>query len=206
MFVGLIESLRCPRPHADSPLVVAAGRTEDRHVVDGILGCPVCGAEFPVTGGIARFEFPARPTLPAKPDAELGVRLAAFLDLTDARGFGLLCGTWAAQLDPVQRVTDTPIALVNPPVAFGGTPAGVLLCGDVVPLAASSARAAAVDGAASAAQIASAVRAVRAGGRVVGPVSLVVPDGVKELTRDDTLWVGEKQATPRLVNLERATS
>jgi len=44
VFVELIEALRCPRPHEDAHLVASATRTEARHIVDGVLGCPVCGA------------------------------------------------------------------------------------------------------------------------------------------------------------------
>lgn len=206
MHVDLIESLRCPRPHDESQLVVAAGRVVDRRILDGTLGCPTCGAEFKIQDGITRFEIPARLTPATTPDAALGLRLAALLDLTDARGFAILCGAWGAQLDPIQRVSDTPLLLVNPPADYGGEPAGVLLCGDVMPLAASSVRAAALEADMSAPQIVSAVRAVRPGGRVIGPTSLPLPEGIAEVARDDTLWVGERRATPSLVSLARGST
>ena len=204
MFVDLIESLRCPRPHDPSQLVVAAGRVVDRHILDGTLGCPTCAAEFRIAGGITQFEIPARPTPAAAPDAALGLRIAAFLELTDARGFAILCGTWGAQLDPIQRVADTPLLLINPPMSYGGEPAGVILCGDVAPLAQSSARAAALGADMPEGLLASVVRAVRTGGRLVGPVSLGLPDGVTEVARDETLWVGEKPGGVRFVELKKA--
>jgi len=203
MFVELLEALRCPRPHDESALVVAAGRMVDRHILDGTLGCPVCGAEFQIENGITRFAIPARPTPAQAPDTALGLRIAAFLELTDARGFAILCGAWGAQLDPIQRVADTPLVLMNPPLRYGGEPAAVLLC-DALPLAASSARAAALDGDMSASQIASVVQAVRSGGRLIGPASTPLPAGIKEVARDETLWVGEKPGVVRFVELKKS--
>ena len=60
MFVELIESLRCPRHlegAADAPhLVASTTRSEARHIIDGVLGCPTCNAEFPIVNGVARFD------------------------------------------------------------------------------------------------------------------------------------------------------
>ena len=61
MFVELIEALRCPRDHAESPLVVTASRTDARHIMDGWLGCPVCHAEFQIRNGEALFTTDAMP-------------------------------------------------------------------------------------------------------------------------------------------------
>ena len=203
MFVELLEALRCPRPHDESALVVAAGRMVDRHILDGTLGCPECGAEFKIVNGITQFEIPARPTADTAPDIALGLRVAAFLELTDAKGFAILCGAWGAQTDPIQRVADTPLVLMNPPLRYGGEPAAVMLC-DSLPLAAASARAAALDGDTSAGQIASLVRAVRSGGRLIGPASLPLPSGVTEVARDEALWVGEKPGAIRFVELKKS--
>jgi hypothetical protein len=176
----------------------------DRHILDGTLGCPACGAEFKIVDGITQFEIPARPTPPSPPDVAIGLRVSAFLELTDAKGFAILCGAWGAQLDPIQRVSDTPLLLLNPPATYGGEPSGVILCGDAVPIAPAAARAAALDTAMSAAQIASVVRAVRAGGRIIGPVALPLPAGVTEVARDEQLWVGEKPGAVRFVELKKS--
>ena len=210
MFVELIETLRCPRPHEDAQLVASASRTEARHVVEGVLGCPVCAAEFVITNGVARFDEPAAPTPTERPDAETAMRLAAFLDLTDARGFALLCGRWGAHADAILRLSDTPLVLVNPPPDVpADVTAGVVVTRDAVPFAGFSARAVALDADATTAFVRSAVHAVRAGGRVLGAATLQLPDGVTELVRDDRVWVGEKtatsDATPRLVSLTRAS-
>ncbi len=206
MFVDLIESLRCPRAHEETQLVVATGKVVDRHILEGTLGCPSCGAEFRIASGITTFEVPARPTPPVAANTELGVRIAAFLELTDAKGFAVLSGVWGAQTDPVQRVAETPLVLMNPPVTFGGEPAGILLCGDRLPLAPQSARAAALDGSMSAAQVASIVNSVRQGGRLIGPASMPLPAGVTEVARDAALWVGEKPGAVRFVELKKSGS
>ena len=208
MFVELIETLRCPSRHEESPLVVSAHRTEARHIVEGTLGCPVCGATFPISGGVARFGEPS-PTPAESASPEAAMRLAAFLELTDARGFALLCGRWGAHIDLMLRLMETPIVLVNPPSSVPPDVAsGVLVTRDAVPFAAGAARAVALDDAPGD-LVRSAVRAVRAGGRVVGPASLPLPDGVVELARDERMWVGEKtaasDATPRLVEIRKAT-
>src|SRR3954462_15554710 len=57
MFVEIVDALRCPRAHEESWLVLAAQRTEDRHVLEGTLGCPVCHATYPIHGGIAEFPW-----------------------------------------------------------------------------------------------------------------------------------------------------
>lgn len=205
MLVELIEHLRCPRDHDETTLVAATSRSADRFIAEGVLGCPACGAEFRIENGMAQFATPTRPTPPQRPSAEVAMRLAAFLDLTDSRGFALLSGGWCSQLDAIQKLSDTPIVLVNPPLGAGagGQPAGVILCAEAIPLAAGSMRAAALDGELPPPLLESVLRAVRTGGRVVGPVALPVPDGVRELDRDASLWVGEKQGTLRLVSLER---
>lgn len=201
--------MRCPRAHEEAHLIASALRTVSRHIEEGALGCPVCGAEFPITNGVAQFDEPRGATPSEPPSAETAMRLAAFLELTDARGFVLLCGKWGAHADQIGRVSDTPLVLVNPPDDVAGEMAGVIRTRDSVPFAAASARSAALDGGASDAFAQSVVRAVRTGGRVVGPASLPIPAGVTELVRDDRVWVGEKTAasdsTPRLISLTRAS-
>lgn len=206
-----MEALRCPRPHQETVLVASASRTVARHVVDGVLGCPVCGAEFEVSSGVVHIDAPVHPTPAEKPSAEIAMRLAAFLELTDARGFALLCGRWGAHADEILRLSETPLVLVNPPRGDAADVAGVLLVRDAMPFAAGAARAAAVDTNASTALVRSVVRAVRPGGRVIGPTAVALPEGVTELVRDEQVWVAEKTAAsdsppqaPRLVSLKRA--
>ena len=58
-----------------------------------------------------------------------------------------------------------------------------------------TARAVAVD-TASEERLASAIRSTRVGGRVVAPASAALLDGVRELARDQSIWVGAREAAP----------
>ena len=209
MFVELIESLRCPRAHEESPLVVSATRSENRTIVAGQLGCPTCGAEFTIVDGVAWFDGSHPAPAPEPPSTEVAMRLAAFLDLTDARGFALLCGRWGAHASALYALTETPLVLVNPP-SDADSPAviGIIRTAGPIPLAQSVARAAALD-AMSEELLASAARVVRNGGRVVGHAGTPLPPGLAELARDEREWVAHKapaatEGAQRLVALKRA--
>jgi uncharacterized protein YbaR (Trm112 family) len=208
MFIDLVEILRCPTPHEDSWLVLAANRMAARHVVDGTLGCPVCKAEFPIREGVADFRRgPALPIAASRPaDPEQAMRLAAFLGLDDALGYALLMGAWGAHALELRGIVECPLVLCDPPADVEAAPGlSILRTDGPVPLAAGSARATALDGegAGDAGRIASAVRATRPKGRVVAHVALTVPEGVRELARDDREWVAEREpAASLLVTLQ----
>lgn len=211
MFVELLESLRCPRDHDEAPLVVSSTLTENRYVIHGTLGCPVCGAEFPIRDGVARFDVPERDAQAEPPSDESAMRIAAFLQLTDAGTAVALCGRFASQAAGVTQLSDVPIVLVNPPPRMPlPDVAACVLVRDAFPVAAGALRGAALDEATSDALARSIVRAVRSRGRLMAPVTVRVPAGIEELARDERVWVGEKtaapDAAPRLVTLKRASS
>ncbi|HEX7977279.1 MAG TPA: hypothetical protein VF461_01650 [Gemmatimonadaceae bacterium] len=198
MFVEIVDALRCPRAHEESWLVLAAQRTEERHVLEGTLGCPVCRAEYPIHDGIADFTDPT-----ARPDATAGVlptlpsadHLAAMMNLGDALGFAVLIGAWGTRADELVELLDAPpLLLVEPPagIAMGHGLSG-LRTSAKLPLATGAARAVATD-AVGPARVADAARVTRVGGRLVAPAASRVPEGVRELARDDTVWVGERLA------------
>jgi uncharacterized protein YbaR (Trm112 family) len=199
VFVEIVDALRCPRDHEESWLVLAARRTEERHVLEGTLGCPVCRAEYPIHDGIADFTDPATTRAPAAalhtlppPD-----HLAAMLNLGDALGFAVLTGAWGTRADELIETIDAPpLLVIDPPagVVMGHGLSG-LLAGAKLPLATGAARAVATD-ATDPARVADAVRVARVGGRIVAPAESRVPDGVRELARDDAVWVGERLALP----------
>jgi uncharacterized protein YbaR (Trm112 family) len=198
MFIELVDALRCPVPHEESWLVAAASRMEARHIVDGTLGCPVCKAEYPIRDGVVDFRRgagqPPAEDAPASP--EIAVRLAAMLDLSDAQGFAVLLGSWGSQAAELTAIVETPLILIDPADGTTGSPGiSVVRCDGEIPLAAGAARAMAID-VDSAARIASAVRATRQRGRVLGPAFVALPDGVIELARDEAVWVGERDSAP----------
>ena len=96
MHLGRASSvLRCPREHEASGLVLAADTIDGRHVVTGVLGCPVCEAEYPIREGVAYFvdSVPA----PAAPRRDDVMRTAAMLGLTEPGGVIALAGRWASR-------------------------------------------------------------------------------------------------------------
>src|SRR6476661_835620 len=115
MFIELMDALRCPVPHEDSWLVASATRMEARHIVEGVLGCPVCHAEFPVHRGVVDFRRGGTSPAPhgeSMRDATQAMRLAAFLALSDATGFAVLLDAWGAQAPALRELVDTPLILV----------------------------------------------------------------------------------------------
>lgn len=212
MFIELVDSLRCPRDHEDAWLVLGADRVHDRHVVSGVLGCPVCRAQYRIDHGVAdlrlRPDDPRPAWAPAATGdaAEQAMRLAAFLNLTDGGGPAVLVGAWTRYGAGIRALADTPLLLVNP-AAGAVMEAGMsgVRVDDVLPLAAASVRGVALDDGAGPAFVARAVRAVRPRGRVLAPIAVPVPEGVTELARDAAVWVAERSADAGpLIALARA--
>jgi uncharacterized protein YbaR (Trm112 family) len=196
MFIELVDALRCPTAHEESWLVAAAARMSFRHIVEGTLGCPVCHAQYPIHRGVVDFRRAPHAALPpdAPPDEEQATRLAALLDLTDSTGFAVLLGPWSVHAPLLRAVAETPLVVVDAPEGVEGEPGiSVLRCDGPLPLAAGAARGIAIDGGGDA-RVASAVRATRVRGRLVAPLTLAVPAEVKEIARDDAVWVAEREA------------
>jgi uncharacterized protein YbaR (Trm112 family) len=201
MFIELVDALRCPRPHEESWLVVSAERLVARHILEGTLGCPVCKAEYPVHDGVVDFSGGAHhpPAPDAPPSAEQAMRLAAFLGLDDAQGFAVLLGAWGAHAIELRGMVDCPLMLIDPPSEVDAAPGlSIIRTTGPIPLAAGSARGIAIDipdlHGDHPDRVASAVRATRAKGRVVGPASLPIPAELRELARDEQHWVAEREA------------
>src|SRR5271155_5535962 len=87
MFVELLDRLRCPHLHEDTPLVATTAVTEHRYIIEGTLGCSVCLAEYRVHKGLMEMEggFPVPMILPETLSDERRTRLGALLGL-DERG------------------------------------------------------------------------------------------------------------------------
>ncbi len=206
MFIELIDLLRCPRDHEDSWLVVAIHAKSDRDITAGVLGCPVCKAQYPITDGVAIFSD--GPTVGGEPmrsaydesDDDVAMRCAAMLDLFDPGGAVVLCGTWAHAARALLDITPVSILLANPPAGVTiGHGLSAISIGDRFPVAPGSLRGIALDAAtAQPSLVDSAARALKGGGRLVGPVATPVPAGITERARDDRHWVGAANtaATP----------
>lgn len=208
MFVQLVYVLRCPRDRSE--LVVVADVTDDRQIVSGRLGCPICREQYPIRDGAAYFE-PAESPPAESPDGdhrsaeeEPALRIAALLDLTDARGYAILCGDWGRHAPVIAGLSPTPLVLVNPPDGIDWRlGCSVIYSVHGSPFGASSARALALSGARSESAL---LEAVAPGGRVLGPASLAVPAGLSVIARDETTWVAERVDRGQLVRMKRAGS
>jgi hypothetical protein len=204
VFIELVDSLRCPADHPPSTLVGAFDRLDDRDVVEGMLGCPVCRSEFRISKGelwLVTNAMPSPPTKALNP-GEDGLRLAASLDLRHENGFAILRGPWCALAAQISDVSPTHLVLLDPPLNLPRGPGrSVIHAGGTVPFAPKSAVAGTVDDDERAFAIGS---AVRGGGRLVGPINVGVPSGARELVRDDRWWVAEVEAVSEPVPLRRA--
>ena len=195
MFIEFVDAFRCLEPHEESWLVLAADRMDERRVIDGTLGCPLCRAAYPIEGGVVWFARSATPAAddhaPASGDEAL--RLAALLDLAEPQSRALLVGTWGALAERLLDVVPAELLLLDPPATVRPGPGiTIVRAGGRVPLAAGSVAAAAIENRGS--DVDASIRAVRARGRVVGPLSLAPPPALEELARDDRHWVATRTA------------
>lgn len=213
MHSELVDTLRCLSVHEESWLVAASDETAGRHIMRGVLGCPVCHARYHIEQGIADFTGGSRrpvvlerATLVA--DASAVLKLAAMLDLTDPSGYVILAGSWARLAAPLREIVPVLVLAVNPrpDTAMGDGVSGVASI-DRIPVAAGSARGIAfdtvgphdVDGI----DPGLALGAVKPGGRVIGAIGLDVPDGVAIVARDAEHWVGTRASGAPLIRLVR---
>ena len=206
MFVDQLDLLRCTNPHRDANLVATATRTVDRRIVAGVLGCPVCSAEYAIRSGTVWFGAadPEVPALAGTTDGE-AVRLAALLSVDGGGGCYVLCGAWGTLARALVDVAPAELLLVSPPLDVGdwSTLRGA---GDAIPLAGGRARGVAIDRP-SPALAEAAARALIENGRLIAPAATPVPASITILARDDRHWVGRHQrppAPPALVTPRRA--
>ncbi len=174
MFIELVESLRCVRPHADTWLVASADRMDGRRIVEGRLGCPLCNAEYPVRAGVVYLQdapdadgagaaapgvapgegagrgdptaADGRSARPVDPDEV--IRAGALLNLLEQGGIVLLDGAWGALAGALFDFVPAQYLVLDPPAwATIAKREGisVVRAGGRVPVAAASLRAAALD-------------------------------------------------------------
>ncbi len=94
MFIELTDLLCCPAAHEESYLVLIPHQVERRQVIRGILGCPVCRREYPITEGVAEFGVPGAPAGEIADAAPLppAAAVLAFLGLGGPGGYVGLFG------------------------------------------------------------------------------------------------------------------
>lgn len=196
MHVDLLQTLRCPGDHASSWLVASASRSEGRHIIEGVLGCPVCSAEYVIRDGAAWFgqhDNAAHVAGGISGDEDEITRIAAFLAFDERGGTYLLEGPLCVFADALADVAPARFVLHGPPLNCHGH-AVLRGAGDAVPVTAQSLRGAALSRA-SGALAQEAADALLPKGRLVAPAETPVPNGITVLARDERQWVGERDGT-----------
>jgi uncharacterized protein YbaR (Trm112 family) len=217
VLVAHLEALRCPASHAithaithaASPLIAAVTAREGDDVRTATLGCPVCGAEYPVRDGWVILGDLASPRGAARPTDDDLMRAGALLGLSTPGGVVVLAPSWAEYAHPLVALTDVAVVVVGPPAGFTtGDGVSALAGTRALPFAPTSCRAVALDAwvAADADVVASWLAALRPRGRVVATADVAVPHGVREIARDGRHWVAERDAVPTSVPVPLARS
>ncbi len=206
MFIELVELLRCIRAHDESWLVASIDELHERSIRRGTLGCPVCQAEYSVTDGTADFSgatvSPAIRAGNVNPD-EVALRAGAFLGLADSSGTAILGGSWAAGAPALAELTSARVFTANAVTEAQQTGVGRILVQNVFPFAIASCVGIALDASFDQGAVEGAVRAIRPGGRIVGPAAIARPDGVTLVAEDAEWWVAEKP--PEVTTLRRGS-
>jgi hypothetical protein len=195
MFIPLVDLLRCVRAHDETWLVASIDEAVDRDIVRGTLGCPICLAEYPIREGIVLFDDATAPAVPtrAAPREDDAIRLAAALDLTDARMTALLHGAWGAYAPMLRGLTPAQLLLLNPPQGItSGDGVSVVRSSRVVPVAPTAVAAVALDAGAEPSMVDSLVASLKPGARMLGQARTPIPDGLTELARDEDVWVAQR--------------
>lgn len=211
VFIELIDLLRCINDHDDTWLVASFKTVTNRFALEASLGCPSCSAEYPVREGIADFSAGlALPSCEAERAAashrreELATRAGAYLAATEPGATVVLGGVWAYAAQELSEMAEVRVLALNAPDGVKESPTvGLLHVGPKIPVAAGSVLGVALDAWFPAKIVASAIRAVRPGGRIVGPATIPAPADLHVLAHDDRYWVAQK--APEVVTISRAS-
>jgi hypothetical protein len=210
VFIELLDLFRCINSHEDTWLVASLKSVSSRFVLDGTLGCPICNAKYTIATGVA--DFSAGAELPRQKPAhwattlerqELATRAGAFLNVTEPGATVVLGGSWASAAQELSLMSEVRVLALNAESGLEESETvGLLLVGSVIPVAPGSALGVAYDSSFPPEIVASAVKAVRPGGRVLGPTEFAPPPDLLVLAHDENYWVAEKPA--QLISLQRS--
>jgi uncharacterized protein YbaR (Trm112 family) len=191
MHIELIDLLRCPREHEETWLVAALNAVQDRFVLKAKLGCPVCGASYSISNGVADLRVSSRePSTETRSlDSESAVRIAALLNLSTPHAVAIVEGPQAAFAQRISDMTEGRVIALNPsvPVDDSETVATVL-CDSRIPFASDTIAGVAGE---SADVIHDIPRVLRQGGRALLPVNSSIPTGLLEIARDQQSILAE---------------
>jgi uncharacterized protein YbaR (Trm112 family) len=140
MFIELTDHLRCPADHDESFLVLLPDRVEGRSVIEGQLGCPVCGRTFELSDGVFDTGDTAEP-LAAAPGALDADALTALVGLSGPGGYLTLVGSVADFWKEVAALNPgVALVAVNPGPEVADAPGISVLRSGRIPLKSRSMR------------------------------------------------------------------
>ena len=128
MHIELTDHLRCPREHAEAFLVLLPDRLEQRCVIAGHLGCPICGWSTAWTKGVPDFGDGWRSTGVPPFDADAA---HAMLGLDGPGGWIALAGNAGSLAAPLSAILPgvAIVAINSPSELVADTTTSVLLSG-----------------------------------------------------------------------------
>jgi uncharacterized protein YbaR (Trm112 family) len=195
MFIELTDHLRCPADHDESFLVLLPDRVEGRSVIQGQLGCPVCGRTFELADGVLDTGDAAEPRASTPPalDAEA---VTALVGLSGPGGYLALVGSVAAHWKEIAALNPgVALVAVNPGPEVADSPGISVLRSGRIPLKSRSMR-----GVVLGRPYGDDLYWVGEGARVVLPGLRIVGEGADPpaeiiglLASADGVWVGTKR-------------
>jgi uncharacterized protein YbaR (Trm112 family) len=191
MFIELTDHLRCPVDHDESYLVLLPDRTEGRSVIEGQLGCPVCGRTFQLAGGV--FDTGDAPDFDPAPGKLEPEGLTALVGLSGPGGYLVLVGSAADDWQDVAALNPgVGLVAVNPRPATADAPGISVLRSGRIPLKSRSMRGVVLSRpyADDPHWVREAARVVLPGLRIVGEGAEPSRDVIDLLASADGVWVG----------------
>jgi uncharacterized protein YbaR (Trm112 family) len=212
MHIELTEMLRCPEAHREEMLVLSTGEVRDRMVRSGLIGCPVCHKEYPISRGIVNFrrsrervateDSGSRPRVAAYvppsplPSAD-ATDLQALLELSGPGGYVVLVGSAVRQAPRLSSLMPgIHFVGINAPLEMEEQQTlSLLYANERVPLRTAVARGVVVGAdLATSPWLVEAHRVLLRGRRfVVENEEPELPIGLLKLAAEQGLWVGEKR-------------
>jgi hypothetical protein len=197
MFIELTDHLRCTADHDESFLVLLPDRIEGRSVIEGQLGCPVCGRTFELSDGVLDTGDGQDPGASAASDLDADA-LTALAGLSGPGGYLTLVGPVASLWKDVAALNPgVALVAVNPGPEVTDAPALSVLRSGRIPLKSRSMR-----GAVLGRPYADALHWVKEGARVVLPGLRIVgvgadppTDVIDLMASAGGVWVGTSVKT-----------
>ena len=205
MLLELTEILRCPADHEESYVVCVTYAVLGSHVVRGVIGCPVCLAEYPIVEGVADLRGQGHRGTGAQGHSDgapvagplTAESAATFLGLRGPGGYVLLAGASARLAGALAAlVPGVHVVCVNAPDALPrAAAASYLRAANGMPVKSSWMRGV-VLGADCAGEpwLGEGARVVLEGLRVVVEDERAAPEGVTELARGGGVSVWERRS------------